>query len=87
VISSVENILEGEDGAIDFMNESLFEKNLVVLLFIMATFFTQITMLNMLIAVMGNVFDEVEEIKELSAVKTKLNLLADMVPTITAKSS
>jgi hypothetical protein len=87
VISSVENILEGEDGAIDFMNESLFEKNLVILLFIMATFFTQITMLNMLIAVMGNVFDEVEEIKELSAVKTKLNLLADMAPTLTAKSS
>ena len=33
------------------------DKDFVVFVFIAATFFTQITMLNMLIAIMGDVFD------------------------------
>ena len=38
--------------------------NLVWVLFIFATFFTQITILNMLIAIMGDAFAKVTEIKE-----------------------
>ena len=38
--------------------------NLVWVLFVMATFFTQITILNMLIAIMGDAFAKVTEVKE-----------------------
>ena len=42
-----------------------------------ATFFTQLTMLNMLIAIMGDTFDYATENKEINATKTKLKLLND----------
>ena len=42
-----------------------------------ATFFTQLTMLNMLIAIMGDTFDYATENKEINATKTKLKLLDD----------
>ena len=38
--------------------------NLVWIIFIMATFLIQITILNMLIAIMGDAFDRVTEVKE-----------------------
>ena len=50
---------------------------LCFLLFVLATFFTQITMLNMLIAIMGDTFDRVTENKVVHARRTKLNLLAE----------
>lgn len=46
-------------------------------LFIMATFFTQITMLNMLIAIMGDTFDKVTENKKTFTTRTKLQILGD----------
>ena len=38
--------------------------NLVWIIFIMATFLIQITILNMLVAIMGDAFDRVTEVKE-----------------------
>ena len=43
--------------------------------FIMATFFTQITMLNMLIAIMGDSFSFVTENRERFATEIKLEIL------------
>ena len=50
---------------------------IVWILFIMATFFTQITMLNMLIAIMGDTFDKVTENKKTFTTRTKLQILGD----------
>ena len=50
---------------------------LVWILFVMATFFTQITMLNMLIAIMGDTFDKVSENKKTFTTRTKLLILGD----------
>ena len=47
-----------------------------------ATFFTQITMLNMLIAIMGNTFDMVIEKKAIHAMETKLSIMSDYSPII-----
>ena len=46
--------------------------------FIMSTFITQVTMLNMLIAIMEDTFERVIENKEVNATKTKLSLLRNM---------
>ena len=51
----------------------------VVLLFVAATFLTQVTIFNMLIAIMGDTFGKVTEIKEQSGLKEKINILADYV--------
>ena len=53
--------------------------NLVWILFILATFMTQITILNMLIAIMGDAFAKVTEIKEQSGLKEKINIMSDYV--------
>ena len=53
-----------------------------ITLFICATFFTQITMLNMLIAIMGDTFERITEQKPLYATRTKLALLADYAANI-----
>ena len=55
--------------------------------FIAATFFSQITMFNMLIAIMGDTFGRVMEAKETSGVKTKLEILADFSDQIKPKKS
>jgi len=52
---------------------------IVITLFIVATFLTQITILNMLIAIMGDTFGKVTEIKEQAGLKEKINILADYV--------
>ena len=48
------------------------------LFFIVATLFTQVTMLNMLIAIMGDTFARTIENRELNSTKTKLELLGDL---------
>ena len=48
------------------------------ILFIMATFFTQLTMLNMLIAIMGDTYARVMDNKELYRVKTKLAITSEL---------
>ena len=48
----------GEFGMDNFEGDN---QLFIYLLFILATFFTQVTVLNMLIAIMGNTFDNVKE--------------------------
>ena len=43
----------------------------------MATFFSQITQLNMLIAIISNTFEKVIENRELHAIQTKLELMGE----------
>ena len=50
---------------------------LCFLLFLLATIFTQITMLNMLIAIMSDTFDKVTQHRDIHARKTKLELMGD----------
>ena len=46
--------------------------SLVWIMFILTTFITQITFLNMLIAIMGDTFARVSEVKEQSALQEKI---------------
>lgn len=55
------------------------EGTLCLAFFILATFFSQVTMLNMLIAIMGDTFGRVMENKQLNATRTKLDLMGDLV--------
>ena len=55
---------------------------MTITIFICATFFTQITMLNMLIAIMGDTFEHITEQRPLYATRTKLGLLADYAANI-----
>ena len=48
------------------------ERVLVILFFIASTFFTQLTMLNMLIAIMGDSFAKVTENSEINGIIMKL---------------
>ena len=45
---------------------------LIFTLFILATFLTQVTVLNMLIAIMGNTFDSVKESEAKSEAEMKI---------------
>ena len=47
------------------------------ILFFCSTGFTQITMLNMLIAIMGDTFDKVTENSKVYTTRTKLQILGD----------
>ena len=55
-----------------------FDSTICYLFFIGATFITQITMLNMLIAIMGDTFGRIIEAKEVNAMKTKIELMEDL---------
>ena len=59
---------------------------LVWMVFIGTTFITQITFLNMLIAIMGDTFDRVSEVKEQSALVEKVRILADYVVVVKRES-
>ena len=50
---------------------------LCYILFLIATFMTQITFLNMLIALMGDTFAKVMEQKEQFGLQTKLQIMSD----------
>ena len=49
---------------------------------IVATFMVQITLLNMLIAIMGDTFDRVMDTKLESGLNEKVSMLSDFVPVI-----
>merc|ERR1719384_2273246 len=59
---------------------------LVYSLFILSTFITQITFLNMLVAIMGDTFDRVISQRPTYSLKNKLRLMADMKSTINIMS-
>ena len=67
----------GEFATLESLTEGGAVEKIVHFFFFIATFFTMLTMLNMLIAIMGNVFDELEEQRIVRAIKTKLDILAD----------
>lgn len=46
--------------------------------FVCATFFTQITMLNMLIAIMGETFSNVFAKQEINSMKTKIGFISEI---------
>ena len=48
---------------------------IIVIIFVGATFFTQITMLNMLIAIMGDTFDRAMENRIRFGISSKLDIL------------
>ena len=52
-------------------------KYLVWIIFISATFFTQITMLNMLIAIMGDTFAKVSENRSMYATQNRIAIMQD----------
>ena len=56
------------------------------LIFLFSTFITQITFLNMLIAIMGDTFDRVISQRPTYSLKNKLKLMADMKSTINIMS-
>lgn len=60
---------------------------LCYILFLSSTFFTQLTMLNMLIAIMGDSFARVIENQDVNATKIKLNFMCDMAGTVGKRSS
>ena len=67
-------------GEFNFDGFDSHENNAMVWsIFVLATFFTQITMLNMLIAIMGDTFDKITENKRMHATKTQLSLMEDNV--------
>ena len=64
-----------------------FETELILIFFSLATFFVQITMLNMLIAIMGDSFDRSMENRERFGIMTKLEILASNAPVMIQKSA
>ena len=60
---------------------------LCYIFFILATFITQLTMLNMLIAIMGDTFGRVMENAEVNGTKTKLDLMSDLASIIGTNKS
>ena len=50
---------------------------LIYCFFILATFFTQITFLNMIISIMSDVYDEVNESQHIFSLQIKLEMVAD----------
>ena len=51
--------------------------NLYYILFFISTFYVQITMLNMLIALMNDTYSKVSSQKKLSSMKTKIKLISE----------
>lgn len=70
----------GEFNYDNFANQP--QSYLCYIFFVMATFITQIAMLNMLIAIMGDTFERVIENRDVNATKTKLELMSDLVSTL-----
>ena len=54
--------------------------------FVLATFISQVTMLNMLIAIMGDTFEHTIENHELNSVKTKIEVMSEYANNIHIQS-
>lgn len=73
----------------EFDTENFKDKSddiIIWLLFIATTFITQITFLNMLIAIMGDTFARVSEVKEQSALQERIKILSDYVIVVPRES-
>ena len=68
----------GEFATLDAYSEgSVNDKDIIYLMFVCATFFTQVTILNMLIAIMSDVFERESDLSSTKETKIKLQILAD----------
>ena len=63
------------------------QAQLVLSFFVAATFFSSVTMLNMLIAIMGDSFDYAQENKERFSTQTKLDILSTQAPALRQKEN
>ena len=64
---------------IDSYREADNQKFLIYLLFVLSTFLIQITFLNLLIAIMGDTYDRVTDVRENNARLTKLKIMGDYI--------
>ena len=65
----------GEFPMLEVLAGDGLETEFITAFFIGATFFTQITMLNMLIAIMGDIFDQCTELRDRLDVQNRLSIL------------
>ena len=72
----------GEFATLESLTEGGAVEKIVHFFFFIATFFTMLTMLNMLIAIMGDSFDYATENRERFAMKTKLDILGAIAPSL-----
>lgn len=66
----------GEFGMENFSGEG---GSLIWIFFLLATFITQLLFMNLLIAIMGDTFDRVQEMKVQAAVKEKISMITDFI--------
>ena len=52
---------------------------LIWFFFLLATFITQLLFMNLLIAIMGDTFDRVQEVKVQAAAKEKISMITDFI--------
>ena len=62
------------------------QTQLVLLIFLMAISFTQVVMLNMLIAVMSNTFDNAMDLQVVNTIRSRLLILGDFAPLLNLTS-
>ena len=75
-------------GEFDLDNFRLRSNDTMVwILFILSTFITQITFLNMLIAVMGDTYGQVKDTEKQSALKETIELMADYAVAVSRDSA
>ena len=73
----------------EFASLDAFEKGpqtiLTYFFFVLSTFIVQIVMFNMLIAIMGDTFDKITENRDVNAIKSKLELMSELVALLGVK--
>ena len=63
----------------NYSKDGAANRNIVWVLFVLVSIFTQIIILNMLIAIMGDTFDRVIENQQLAKLKLKVRVLSDFI--------
>ena len=58
------------------------QTGLCYIFFVMATLISQVTMLNMLIAIMSDTFEHIIENKDLNSIKTKIEVMGELANNI-----
>lgn len=58
---------------------------LTLLFFIVSTFFTQIMLFNMIIAIMGDTFSNAMEMREVNGIRMKLTILGEQAPMLSQR--
>ena len=66
-------------GEFDMENFDAQDSTFVWLFFILSTFVTQLIFMNLLIAIMGDTFDRVQEMKVQAATKEKISMIKDFI--------